>query len=59
MKAELLEKYGIGKRKANVRGVSSNATSSKVKFAADLGIDPSGLNFFPNKRSDSAAPIDE
>jgi len=54
MKAEMLEKYGIGRRPG--RGISSNATS-KVKFAADLGLDPTGLNIL--KRSDSAAHADE
>lgn len=45
----MLEKYGIGKRIANARGASID---NKVKFAADLGIDPTGLNY---RRSDSAS----
>ena len=49
MKAEMLEKYGIGKRQGNARGASID---NKVRFAADLGIDPTGLNY---RRSDSAS----
>ena len=45
MKAEMMEKYGIGKRQVPARGISSNIRDNKVKFAADLGIDPTGLNF--------------
>lgn len=55
MKAEMMEKYGIGKRPGNTRGISSNVRDTKVKFAADLGIDPTGLNFGAIRRSDSAS----
>jgi hypothetical protein len=54
MKQEMMEKYGIGKRQPNARGISSNVRDSKVKFAADLGIDPTGLNSRAMRRSDSA-----
>lgn len=56
MKQEMMEKYGIGKRQPNARGISSNVRDSKVKFAADLGIDPTGLNSGAMRRSDSAQP---
>lgn len=54
MKQEMMEKYGIGKRQINARGISSNVRDTKVKFAADLGIDPTGFVAGVARRGDSA-----